>query len=189
MITEELIVNRQFGIPIRTRIYRTAGIFIAGIGILWGVTNLPWAVEYLIEPLSKIMAGFITGVLKLFGEPVTRVGMVINSPFASLEITPACTGIYQIVVLSAGIFAWSSTGRERWRGVSIGVLMLMSVNILRIISIYYSALIIPDWVPFIHSVFWEGIMVLLVPVFWMYWVHRNERQPLGLSLHYNLIKK
>ena len=169
-MSEELIINRNFGIPIRNGIYRTAGIFIAGTGILWTLINLPWAIAYIIDPLTLSLAWIVTVILQTLGEPVYQIGIVVTSPAVNLEITPACTGLYQIVVLIAGILAWSNTVRERTRGIVSGILILMSINIFRIISIYYSALTIPQWVPFIHGVFWEGVMVLFVPVFWMYWV-------------------
>lgn len=169
-MSEELIINRHFGIPIRNRIYRTAGIFIAGTGILWTLINLPWAIAYLIDPLTLSLAWIVTVILQTLGEPVFQIGSVVTSSAVNLEITPACTGLYQSVVLIAGILAWSNTVRERTRGIVSGILILMSINIFRIISIYYSALTIPQWVPFIHGVFWEGVMVLLVPLIWMYWV-------------------
>ena len=169
-MSEELIINRNFGIPIRNGIYRTAGIFIAGTGILWTLINLPWAIAYIIDPLTLSLAWIVTVILQTLGEPVFQIGSVVTSPVVNLEITPACTGLYQTVVLIAGILAWSNTVRERTRGIVSGILILMSINIFRIISIYYSALTIPQWVPFIHGVFWEGVMVLLVPLIWMYWV-------------------
>jgi exosortase/archaeosortase family protein len=175
-MSEELIIRRQFDSSIRSRIYQTAGIFIMGVGILWALASIPWALDYLIKPLSMGLAWLVTSILQLFGEPVLQAGIFIKSPAAELEITPACTGLYQTIVLIAGILAWSSTGRERWRGIAIGACILMGINIFRIISIYYSAIIIPEWVPFIHGVFWEGIMVLLVPLFWMIWVYRNDRK-------------
>jgi len=183
MITEELIVSRQFEIPIRTRIYQTAGIFITGVGILWVLVSLPWALDYLIKPLSMGLAWLVTSILQLLGEPVSHAGIFITSPATNLEITPACTGLYQGIVLIAGILAWSSTARERWLGIAIGAFIVMGINIFRIVSIYYSAIIIPEWVPFIHGVFWEGVMVLLIPLFWMYWVYRNERRLPALPPH------
>jgi exosortase/archaeosortase family protein len=179
MSSKELIINRQFGLPIRTRIYQTAGIFVAGIGILWALTSLPLAIDYLIKPLSIGQAWLINRMLQLLGEPVHQIGIAVNSSAVNLEITPACTGIYQIVVLIAGILAWSGTSRERWHGIALGAAILMGINIFRIITIYYTALAIPDWVPFFHGVFWEGVMVLLVPVYWMYWVNRISGDPVG----------
>jgi exosortase/archaeosortase len=143
-MSEELIISRQFDSPIRSRIYQTAGIFITGIGILWALTTLPWAIENFIKPLSIGLASIVTALLQLLGEPVHQVGIFINSPAANLEITPACTGLYQSIVLIAGILAWSSTGRERWRGIAVGASILMGINIFQIISIYYSAVIIPE---------------------------------------------
>jgi exosortase/archaeosortase family protein len=191
-MSKELIINQPIGTPIRKGIYQTAGIFIAGTGILWALINIPWAITYLIDPLALSLAWIVTVLLQILGEPVYQIGIIISSPAVNLEITPACTGIFQIVVLIAGILAWSTTGRERSYAIAYCTLLLMSINIFRIISIYYSALIIPQWVPFIHGVFWEGVMVLSVPLFWIYWFGRNrglQSRETGPPLRSGLIKK
>jgi exosortase/archaeosortase family protein len=170
----ELTIRQSQDDPIRSGIYRTAGIFIVSTGILWAMINIPSVVTYLINPLSFILAGIVTYILQLLGQPVYQMGLFVNSSIINMEVTPACTGIYQIVVLIGGLAAWSHTGRERTRGIVTGSIILMSINIFRIVSIYYSALIIPEWVPFVHGVFWEGVMVLYVPLFWIYWVGKKQ---------------
>lgn len=177
MSNEELIIRRQFSLPIRARIYQTVGIFIAGIGILWSLTSLPLAINYIVRPLSLSLAFIVSGTLQLLGEPVRQIGIVVTSSAVQLEITPACTGLYQIVVLITGLLAWTGTSGEKRRGIVIGFSLMMGINIIRIISIYYCALFIPDWVPFIHGVVWEGLMVLLVPLFWMMWARRLSTNP------------
>jgi len=143
-------------------------------GILWALINISFIIDYLINPLSFILAGVVTFILQLFGQPVFQMGLFVKSPLITMEVTPACTGLYQIVVLIAGLIAWSGTGREKTRGIIIGSIILININMFRITSIYYTALIIPEWVPFVHGVFWEGIMVLYVPLFWIYWVGKDR---------------
>jgi len=170
----ELTISRTQDYPIRNGIYKTGGIFIACSGILWALINIPLIITYLIEPLSLSLAWIVSMLLNLLGQPVNQMAFFINSPVINFEVTPVITGIYQIVVLVGGLVAWSTSGRERVRGILIGTSLLMSINIFRIISIYFSALIIPDWVPFIHGVFWEGVLVLFVPLFWIFWVNRTS---------------
>jgi exosortase/archaeosortase family protein len=100
--------------------------------------------------------------------------MMIKGPSGNLEITAAGTGIYQIIILSAGILAWSKTAREKWYGIALGSFILMVVNLIRILTIYPSTLSIPDWLPFIEGVFWQGVMVLSVPVYWIYWITKKS---------------
>ena len=176
-MNSELTIPRTQDYPIRNGIYRTAGILIVCTGILWALIKIPLTITYLIEPLSFGLAWIVTAMLQLLEQPVNQMGFFINSPVVNFEVTPAITGIYQIVVLIGGLVAWSTSGRERVRGIMIGTSLLMSINIFHIISIYFSALIIPDWVPFIHGVFWEGVMVLFVPLFWIYWVNRSSKYP------------
>lgn len=171
----ELTISRSHEYPIRNGIYRTAGIFIVCTGVLWILINISWMNIYLIEPLALSLAWIVSLLLQLLGHSVYQTGLFINSPMMNLEVTPACTGIYQIVVLIGGLLAWSATRRERNRGIITGIIALMSFNIIRLVSIYYCALYIPEWVPFFHGVFWEGIMVLFVPLFWIYWVNRFSK--------------
>jgi len=173
----ELTITRTQDYPIRNGIYRTAGIFIVCTGILWVLINISWIITYLIEPLAFSLVWMVSAMLELLGQPVYQRGFFLNSPVINFEVTPAFTGIYQIVVLIGGLIAWSTSGRERLQGILIGTSLLMSINIFRIISIYFSALIIPEWVPLIHGVFWEGVMVLFVPLFWIYWVNRSSKYP------------
>jgi exosortase/archaeosortase family protein len=174
MSNKELVINQQFGTPIRTRLYQTAGIFVAGIGIMWGMASLSWTIEHIIDPISLNLAWVVSGILQLLGEPVQQVGAMIQGPFGDLEITAAGTGIYQIIILSAGVLAWTKIAKERWYGIALGIFILMVINMIRILSIYASTLIIPDWLPFIEGVFWQGVMVLSVPLYWMYWVTKKS---------------
>jgi exosortase/archaeosortase family protein len=186
MSNEELTLHQQLGIPIRSRLYQTAGIFIAGIGIMWGMASLSWIIEHIINPISINLAWLISSMLQLFGEPVQQVGTMIKGPSVDFEITATGTGIYQIIILSAGIFAWAKTSRERWRGIIFGFIILMHLNVLRIFSIYLSTLIFPDWLPFVQGVFWQGVMVLYVPVYWMCWLKAggNAQAKLSSPQHY-----
>ena len=169
----EITISRSHESPIRSGIYRTAGVFIVCTGILWALINISVMITYLMEPLSISLAWVVSFLLKLMGQPVHQAGAFITSPLINLEVTAACTGVYQIVVLIGGLFAWSTTGKERNHGIVMGVIVLMSINIIRLVSIYYFALYIPDWVPFFHSVFWEGVVVLFVPLFWIIWANRT----------------
>jgi exosortase/archaeosortase family protein len=144
------------------------------------VTNLPWAIENLLEPFSAGLAWLVNGILQLFGEPVLQAGLIIKGSSAHMKITPADTGIFQIVILSTVILAWVNNARNKWLGVFYGIVILTAVNVLRIITIYYCTLTIPDWIPFIEGIFWQGIMVLFVPLYWMYWItkkaHHTDKQ-------------
>jgi len=171
----ELTIPRSHEYPIRSGIYRTAGIFIVCTGVLWTLINVSWVITYLMEPLSISQAWVVSFLLKLVGQPVHQTGLFINSPLMNLEVTPSCTGIYHFVVLIGGLLAWSTTRSERNRGIIAGIIALISINIIRLVSIYYCALYITDWVPFFHGVFWEGVMVLFVPIFWIYWVNRISK--------------
>jgi exosortase/archaeosortase family protein len=171
-MSENLLIRQQSGIAIRYQIYRSTMIFLVVFGSMWLLLKLSWVIVYLVDPLASNQARLVTAMLQLLGEPVYQAGRVVGSPLFNLEITPACTGLYQLLVLIAAILSWPATVRQWVWGLVLGSCILMAINLFRIVSIYYTALAIPLLLPFIHAVLWEGLMFILILLIWVYWQQR-----------------
>jgi len=150
---------------------RPLGIFICGTAIFLMLLQLPVIRHYLLTPLAFALAWLLNGILTVLGEPVYQFGTLIIGPAINMEITPACTGLYQITFLWITIISWPAADSKRLSGFMHGSLFLIILNIFRIISIYYGALLFPSWIPFFHDIFWEGVMILMVPFIWLMWLN------------------
>ena len=162
--------NSGWGRPLR--------IFICGTAIFLILIQLPVIRHYLLTPLAFALAWLLNGILTVLGEPVHQLGTLIIGPAINMEITPACTGLYQISFLWIAILSWPAPGSKRLSGFVHGALFLLILNIFRIISIYYGALLFPSWIPFFHDIFWEGVMILMVPFVFLMWM---KHLPLPVS--------
>jgi len=149
---------------------RTLGIFIAGTAFCLILLHLPFIRHHTFPPLALALSWLLTHLLHILGQPVYQLGTLIIGPAVNLEITPACTGLYQISFLWIAIFSWPAGFKERFTAFISGTLFLIILNIFRIISIYYGALVFPSWIPFFHDIFWEVIMILTVPFIWLIWI-------------------
>ena len=175
-MNEKIVIKQRSDFWTINKIYRTAFIFIMLLSVFILIINLPPIRNHVVNSATLILAWITTVILHTLGEPVFQIGYVVSSPAINMEITLTCTGLYQVAVLIAGILVWPATTGERRQGIIIGSFFLTSVNILRIISIYYSAVFVPDWVPFIHAVFWEIVMILFVPLIWFIWIRTTSQK-------------
>lgn len=104
-------------------------------------------------------AALAGGVLRWF-EPTLRVEGQNIVGRSSLRIVKTCDAMdVQILFLSA-VLAWP--GRRLVGGLvaAAGVLGLFVINVIRICSLYYIALVVPSWFDFAHLELWPAAMVV-----------------------------
>ena len=165
----KLITHPPFAFVRGLRVFRIIGIFVSGIGIFFVLLQSSWILDHVVGPLAVSLAWVVQGILSVLGEPVYQSGSCVASTAVSMEITPACTGLYQIAFLISAILSWPATAWKRWHGIAAGVITLLTLNIIRLLSIYFCALTFPAAIPFLHDLLWETLMILFVPLIWLSW--------------------
>jgi len=168
-MSSKLISNPPLAFVPGLRVSRTVGIFITSAGIFFALLQSSWILDHVVGPLAVSLAWVVQGILSVLGEPVYQSGSCVASTAVSMEITPACTGLYQIAFLISAILSWPATAWKRWHGIAVGVITLLTLNIIRLLSIYFCALTFPAAIPFLHDVLWETLMILFVPLIWLSW--------------------
>lgn len=163
-------------------------IFLLGLFTLeW----LPSVRTNLITPFTEHLAAISAGLLKIFDTDVTSNGIVIQSLAngTSVAILAGCNGIEAMICLTAAILAYPATWAQRIGGLLLGYLAIQSLNIIRIISLFYLLQWNKQWFEWAHLYIWQGLIfldVLIVFIVWMRWVvkRNNPLQPqLPLANH------
>lgn len=117
---------------------------------------------------ARVSAAFIN----TFGEQATVTGTVISSPRFSLAVAPGCDGIqasvfFTIAVLAAPVLvSWP----RRIRAAVLGTLLLLLMNVVRLITLYYAGIHFPSAFDILHEDVWQGAFILLPIVLWVAWV-------------------
>jgi len=112
-------------------------------------------------------------VLNIFGAGTTAIGNNLAGSGTSIQIYEGCDGIEPTMLLVAGIAAFPASFRSKWRGILFGSLFLLTVNFIRIISLYLANVHWPAGFDFLHLEFWQMFFIILAILTWVFWIRKS----------------
>ncbi|MHC5111873.1 MAG: archaeosortase/exosortase family protein [Planctomycetota bacterium] len=114
--------------------------------------------------------------LNSFGEDTKTRGTVIASQKYNLDIKRGCDGIQASALFVLAVLV--SPLKIRWRArliaMLVGTVLLLLINVVRIISLYYIGVHIPKYFDLMHIDVWQAIFVFLPITFWFAWSRAME---------------
>jgi exosortase/archaeosortase family protein len=134
----------------------------------------PEAIKAL-EPLDAATARITAGILQLSGMPVHRTAGVLSHPAGfNYKIYYNCTGLIAAVFLGAGLLVLPLRWNARLRQVLLGAALVLALNQMRLVSLFYIGVGHPQVFGFFHTVLWNvGILVFMLG-FWLRALRRSN---------------
>ena len=108
------------------------------IGLFWlRITNV--VRDAVTLPFTGVLADVSAFLMKLFDRDVVSEGVIISSASTGfgVQIAPGCDGIEAVIILVAAIGAFPSPWKHKMVGILIGFFAIQSLNLVRIISLFY----------------------------------------------------
>jgi len=122
----------------------------------------PW---YL-ETTAKVS----TFVLETCGyENVERDGKRLTNPGGSISVERGCDAIAPTALFLAAVLASPAAFRFKWRGLIVGVLILMVANVARIVTLFLTRVHWQKAFDVMHLDIWQGLFILLAIFLWWQW--------------------
>lgn len=87
------------------------------------------------------------------------------TPGFELEIRQGCDGMEVWLMLATALLAFPMPLRRRLRSIGYGTMLVFSLNLIRIVSIFHMALKRPEWFVVVHEFAWPTAMVLAATAF------------------------
>ena len=149
--------------------------FVLILGVLMGLFNglfYVWVVRTaFFDSYLGLNAELCAGMLKWFGESVKTTGTLIASPRYSLEIKPGCDAIQASAFFVFAMLAFpSSVSRlARVPYLLVGTTVLLVLNLVRILSLYYTGVYFPKAFGVIHIDVWQTLFIFLALTLWLVW--------------------
>jgi exosortase H (IPTLxxWG-CTERM-specific) len=129
----------------------------------------------LLAPLTAWTARATVALLHWLGIEATRVGTVVSHPSGfAYEIYYRCTGFLPVAFLATAILAYPGCWRRKLVGVSVGVPVLISLNLTRLVHLFYLGVHHPAVFDLAHSVMWEGFLILAILGLWLGWTRWSD---------------
>lgn len=149
----------------------------AGVGLT--LYCFPYAPDGSVEQwFSAYLAGYARTagfVLSQFEPGVSVNGTSITGRTA-LEIVKNCDAMETIVLFGAAVIAVPGRLRDRALAVGTGISLLVALNLMRICSLYYAQIYLPDAFDTIHMEVWPPLLVACAALQFMGWARWLEQR-------------
>lgn len=116
-------------------------------------------------------------IIRSVGGRALAQGKLLRNPVTGFEIAveDTCNASNVVILLWSAVLAFPAGWRQKARGIGIGTLLLLAVNLVRIVSLFWLAQYRTSWFDFAHLYVWEGLMMVLTLVLFWAWVQESGR--------------
>lgn len=156
---------------------RFCGLFLLLIALYAAVFSTPFVERRIHAPVSRVVALFCLPVLGALGS-ASLVDTHLEFDGFRAVIVEACNGVLPTYIFLAAVVAFPSRWRDKLWGALIGIPLIFSINVVRVVSLMILGAKRPNIVERIHIDVWQTAVVVLAMGIWIFWVERFvRRQP------------
>ncbi len=135
----------------------------------YAITFIPYLNMKLLPALQVVNAKTSAVLMNIFGEGAAVRDTTISSARYSVNIAHGCDAIEPIALFVAAVLAFPASVRSKLPGLLVGVAMLCILNLIRIISLFYTGVYWPSMFEIMHIDIWQPAFVVFSLFFWVVW--------------------
>jgi exosortase H (IPTLxxWG-CTERM-specific) len=131
-----------------------------------------------IDPFTAAIAHVSAWIMQLFDKNVVANGNDIldGSTGGGIQIVAGCNGVEAVLILVSAVLAFPAPWKHKLIGVALGFIAIQTLNLVRIISLYYLHIWSPVWFDWFHLYLWQALIILDALVFWLIWLRYLPRR-------------
>ncbi len=166
--------------------------------LFYGFWTTPFFKNQISPPIVNGNAWVAGAILNASGHQVNIFGDIISSNQFSISVKRGCDALEPIALLVTAIGSFPVSVIYRLQGVLIGSVLLLVLNQLRIISLYFIGIHYPDLFTMMHVDVWQSVFIIVAVALWISWMewviniqshHNNQNRILLKNPHVGQIKK
>ena len=123
--------------------------------------------------LNAQATGFLLNTLG--ADARTQSNVVMSEEFA-VTIVEGCVALAPAAIFVSGVLAYPSRLSRKLLGIALGLVVLLTVNLVRTSSLFYIGATFPSMLEVAHYLVWQSIMVLLSVALLLMWVRRGYQR-------------
>ena len=139
------------------------------MGVFYGLASLPWFQQGLFAPYLRLNATVSAWILDVFGENASSADFSVLTPRFQFQIQRGCDAIAPSALFATAVIAFPAALRRKVPGVLIGVGALVTINLVRIVSLYYTGVYSPSAFEMVHVEVWQPLFILIAMLLWVAW--------------------
>jgi len=157
--------------------YRFVGLFALYLTLI--AVGYPWATKRaitVVEAMTEGTAAIGTALLSLVSDEASRSGNLMQLGSFNVLIIEECTGIFEVLIFLAAVFAYPTGWIDKLIGVALGVPILYAFNIARIMVLLWVGRFHSQFFDFMHIYFWQATLILMITSVWLLWILKVVRR-------------
>ncbi|MCX7562890.1 exosortase H [Xanthomonadaceae bacterium XH05] len=153
-------------------------VFVVLLVTLFSLRITTFGNDYVTEPFTAILAQASGFIIKLWDRDVYTTGVEIWTADRSfgVGIAPGCDGIEAVIILISAIVAFPSPWKHKVVGIALGFIAIQSLNLVRIISLFYMGQWSQTMFDWFHLYLWQALIVLDALAVWLVWLRYLPRR-------------
>ena len=153
------------------------GVFLGSLLFLYTVLRTSVVREYIAQPLAIIVTFMSGWVLNLLSLKATASGTVLSVEGFTVRIDDVCTGIFVVAIYLSAVLAYPSRATEKLKGFLLGASVILSLNLIRVVSLMYIGRYFPSFFETAHLLVWQSLIIFAALLAWIYWTERFVSAP------------
>ncbi|MGH8498564.1 MAG: exosortase H [Methylococcales bacterium] len=160
-------------------------VFASVLILLYAAELLEPVREAVIMPFTALIAQVSAGIVQLFDPAVDASGIVLRNVNngAAVAILPGCNGVEAMICLTAAIIAFPASLYHKFVGLACGFAAIQTLNIGRVISLFYLLQWNREWFEWAHLYVWQALIILDALIVFLLWVRILPARELAAEAH------
>ena len=96
----------------------------------------------------------------------------MSSPRFAVTIYNGCNGLITSLIFISGVLAFPAKLSAKLLGVIGGLVTIQLINLVRIVSLYYIGVFLPQHFNDAHIFVWQSLVILAGISLWILWAHK-----------------
>lgn len=133
--------------------------------------------EFIGQPLAMAFTSIGGFILNLLSLKATASGTILSVEGFTARIDDVCTGIFVVAIYLSAVLAYPSQVKEKLKGLLIGASAILSLNLVRVVSLMFIGRYFPSFFETAHLLIWQSVVIFFALLVWLYWTVRFVSAP------------
>jgi exosortase H (IPTLxxWG-CTERM-specific) len=164
-------------LDIRKPLVRAYMTFFVCIVLFYTLLRTSMMREFIGQPLAMAFASVGGFALNLLSLKATVSGTLLQVEGFAAQIDDVCTGLFVVAIYLSAVLAYPSQAKEKLKGFVLGASVILSLNLIRVVSLMYIGRYFPSFFEIAHLLIWQSLIIFSALLAWIYWTERFVSAP------------